>query len=65
MYVNLKYLFCISLCHTVVNVRFVCTPSMGSGPATLCLTKYLETGVEFTVLIITINGSALGEHKHA
>ena len=25
----------------------------------------LETGVEFTVLIFTINGSALGEHKHA
>ena len=55
------------MCHTVVNVRFVqpeYTFNENSGPATVCLTKDLETGVEISVLVFTINGSALGEHKH-
>ena len=51
-----------------MNVRFVqpeYTFNEGSGRATVCLTKDLETGVNFTVFVFTINGSALGEHKHA
>ena len=56
----------MTLCCTVVNVRFVqpeYTINENSGPATVCLTKDLETGVEFSVLVFTINGSALGEHS--
>ena len=58
----------ITLCYTVVNVRFVqpeYTFNEASGRATVCLTKDLETGVNFTVFVFTINGSAVGEHKHA
>ena len=66
--VNLKIILFITLCCTVVNVRFVqpdYTFNEDGGRATVCLTKDLETGVNFTVFVFTINGSALGEHKHA
>ena len=51
-----------------MNVQFVqpeYTFNEDGGRATVCLTKDLETGVNFTVFVFTINGSALGEHKHA
>ena len=64
---KIKNLFFITLCRTVVSVRFVqpeYTFNENSGPSSVCLTKDLETGVEVSVLVFTINGSALGEHKH-
>ena len=51
-----------------MNVRFVqpeYTFNEDGGRATVCLTKDLETGVNFTVFVFTISGSALGKHKHA
>lgn len=76
MYILYRKVYCkpkndvlfISLCRAVVNVRFVqpeYTFNENSGPATVCLTKDLETGVEISVFVFTINGSALGEQKHA